>query len=232
VSQRFAVAFADPVREVEGVAIAGAGTLLARAGELTAAAPPALGGGGGAWTLAAAGALELGLTALAAAATLPGGEVIWLCRAKGVVGTEGLDALATLTEAPAAELALTRSLAIPFDDSLAFALVAKRRPGVAGHGGEELDAVVFRGEPLAAAAIAKPRLSTTYDGAGLPMHAGIELWESEEAEFALRIGGEALISGELVAADGARSLVVFMAFHHESHRAVGSYTITTVGGGR
>jgi hypothetical protein len=41
------------------------------------------------------------------------------------------------------------------------------------------------------------------------------------------VGGEAVTNGELIHPDGARSRVVFLAWHHRGHHALGSYTITT-----
>ena len=85
----------------------------------------------------------------------------------------------------------------------------------------------MRGEPLEPATIELPRLSTTYDAGGLATHAGIELWETAEAEFAVRIGGEALAHGEMTHPDGARTSVAFVRWHHNGHRGSGSYAITT-----
>jgi hypothetical protein len=228
VKERATIAFSDPAAEVAGVALPDVGTLLAVGGELTAAAAPQLSGGGSAWTLSAPGEYALSLEAIADGSALADGSTIWLCRARGSVEGRELDALATITQVPAGEdFRLERSLSVTLDHELSFALLSHRGAAASGHGEEQLDAVVFRGEPPVASLVAQPRLSTTYDGEGLPGHAGIELWEGEESEFALRIGGESLTNGELVHADGARSRIVFMAWHHESHHALGSYTLTT-----
>ena len=42
----------------------------------------------------------------------------------------------------------------------------------------------------------------------------------------MRIGGEALGSGELAGPDGARTQVTFVAWHHDGRRGLGSYSIT------
>jgi hypothetical protein len=228
VSEQLTICFADAASQIAGVAIAGAGTLLALDGELAATVPPRLSGGEPAWTLAAAGAYELSLEALADRATLASGAQVWLCRATGHIEARELDGLAMLTRTPGgAVAALERQLSIPFEPALAIALTASRPRGASAHGEELIEAVVFRGEPPAPSLFEKSRLSTTYDAAGIPRHAGVELWESEEVEFALRIGGEAVTNGELIHPDGARSRVVFLAWHHRGHRALGSYTITT-----
>jgi hypothetical protein len=228
VSERATIAFADAAAEVAGVALPAIGTLLCVGGELIAAATPQLSGGASAWTLQAPGAYALSLEGLADATMLADGSMIWLCRARGVVEERELDALATITQVPAAEpFELERSLSVTLDHEISFALLSHRPRGAAGHGEEQLEAVVFRGDPPVSSVVAQPRLSTTYDGEGLPRHAGIELWEQEESEYALRIAGESLTSGELLHADGARSRVVFMAWHHASHHALGSYTLTS-----
>jgi hypothetical protein len=227
-SERATIAFADAAAEVAGVALPGVGTLLSVGDKLTAAPAPQLSGGGSAWTLSAPGAYALSLEALAGGSDLADGATVWLCRARGTVEGRELDALATITAVPAAEdFELERCLSIALDHELSFALLSHRPRGAGGHGEEQLEAVVFRGDPPVSSVVSQPRLSTTYDGGGQPGHAGVELWEDEESEYALRIGGESLTNGELVHADGARSRVVFMAWHHKSHRALGSYTLTT-----
>ena len=228
-SERTIIAFADAAAEIAAVALADAGTLLSISGELTAAAPPQLSGGDGAWTLAVPGTYALSLEAVSERGGLQNDATIWLCRARGSVEERELDALAVITRTPAAlaSTSLERSLAITLDHELSFALLASRPPAAAGHGDEQLEAVIFRGDPPVATLVERPRLSSTYDGGGLPRHAGIELWEDGESEYALRIAGEALTNGELIAADGARSRVVFMAWHHGSHHALGSYMLST-----
>ena len=230
-AERATIAFADTAAEIAGVAIAGAGTLLSLAGELSAAAPPQLAGAQPTWTLSGAGAYVLGLQSLGEPASLAADTTIWLCRASGKVEDRDLDALATLTvQTVSPAFALQRSLSIALERELSFALLSRRPSDAAGHGEEQLEAVVWRGEPAAPASIERPRLSTTYDAAGIARHAGVELWEDEEAGYAMRIGGEAVSNGELVHPDGERSRVVFMAWHHESHRALGSYTLSTAAG--
>ena len=227
VTERLTIAFADASAPIQGVAIAGVGTLLALGGRPTAAPPPQLTGEDGAWRVSAGDAYELALEAGGEAATLTDGTRIWLCRATGSIGAQPLDGRATLSRGPAAADALERSLAILFDDQLGFALAARGPRGERGHDEEQLEAIRFRGEPLEPTTIEKPRLSTTYDADGRLTRAGIELWETADAEFALRIGGETLAHGELVHPDGARTRIAFVGWHHDGHRGPGSYAITT-----
>jgi hypothetical protein len=226
VSERTSVAFVDLGSAVQGVAIAGAGTLIVRDGELTAAGAPQLDG----WSLRVPGSAELTLEPLAPPAeSVAQSARIWLCSASGSVAGVAFDGLAALTRVLAAPAALERSISILFDPTLAFVLTASAPGETGGHGEERLEAAVFRGEPLAAAPIERPRLSTTYDATGLPRHAGIELWESADADFALRIGGEVVTNGQLAGPGDARTSVAFLAWHGDSHHAVGAYTITTAG---
>ena len=218
------MAFADPGSAVQGLAIAAAGALIVRDGELSAAAAPEI----EERSLRVAGACDLVLEPLAPAGELAAqGVTIWLCSAKGSVGGVAFDGLAAVSRRPERPAALERSAAILFDPANSFVLAASALDGAAGHGDEEIGCVAFRGEPLAAAAIQRTRLSTTYDAAGLQRHAGIELWESEDAEYPLRIGGEALTNGELAHPGGQRTRVAFLAWHSESRHAVGVYAITS-----
>lgn len=231
VNERVTVGFADADTQIQGVAIAGVGTLLALGGQLTSAPAPQVAGpedDGGPWTVSSPNSYELSLEPLGRAAALADGARIWLCRAAGTIGSQQLDGLATLRRGPAADgSALERSIAIFFDAQLGFALSARRPRGAGGHGEEQLEAIAFRGEPLEPVSFEIPRLSTTYDADGVLTHAGIELWETDEAELALRIGGEVLAHGELAHPGGAHTRVTFVAWHHDARHGIGSYEITT-----
>ena len=178
--------------------------------------------------VAAAEGYELAVEPLGRPAALQGDIQVSLCRVSGTIGTQPLTGLGTLSRTPAGHACeLERSLSICFDAQLGFALAARRSAGASGHGEEHLDAVVFRGEPLEPAIIELPRLSTTYDSAGLASHAGIELWETAEAEFAVRLGGETQAHGELADPEGAHTSIAFVRWHHNGRRASGSYAITS-----
>jgi hypothetical protein len=230
-SERLTVAFADADAHAQGVAIAGVGTLLSLGGDRSLAPPPeiaAIEGGGDVLKLRSPNSYDLSLQPLGSAAALADGALISLCRASGTIGSQSFDGFGSLTRGSHnGTFALERSLSIFFDAQLGFALAARRPPGARAHGEEQLEAFAFRGEPLEPSRIAVPRLSSTYDAGGLLTHAGIELWESDEAEFALRIGGEALARGELLHPDGARTRVTFIDWHHDGRHGVGSYDITT-----
>jgi len=157
--------------------------------------------------------------------TFADGTRIWLCRARGTVRAEPFEGFATRVSA-AGDDALARTLALRLESGVAVVLAARRGRAAAGHGDEQLDAVLARGDPPVASAVERPRLSTTYDGAGLVTHCGIELWESGESEFPERIGGEAVLHGELVGADGTRTRIAFLDCHGGgAQRGGGRYAI-------
>ena len=91
-----------------------------------------------------------------------------------------------------------------------------------------IDAVIFRGELSEGSPVAVPHVSTTYDAAGLVAHVGVELWESSESEFPMRLGGEAHAHGELRDEDGAVVAVTFLDAHGETRRGAGCYLLSTV----
>jgi hypothetical protein len=228
-SDRFTIAFTDAAGAVQGVAISGVGTLL-RVGDqpaVVAAAPQVIAEPGG-WRLSGAG-YELGLRPLGDATAVPASAQLWQCQARGSIGATQVDAVGVLTSAPPTpeQPSLERSVSVSFDGGPAFALTAQRPRTAHGHGEEVLAGVAFRGEPPAAVLMHSSRLSTTYGADGLPIHLGIELWEAEDAEFALRIGGEVLATVALPHPDGGNTTVALIDFHHEGRRARGSYTLTT-----
>ena len=133
-------------------------------------------------------------------------------------------------DGPAAA-ALERAISVWFDGGLSVALAAQRPAAAAGHGDERLAAVVFGGEAThAPTRVDDPRLSTTYDGERRVAHCGLELWESEESERALRIGGEALAHGEIALPDGGRTRVAFLSAHSDGRRASAATTSQNASG--
>ncbi len=156
----------------------------------------------------------------------------WICRGSGRSAAnaklEGYGLVAQETDALAG-LALRRSLWFCIDGKLAVSALAGRRLLSDPHGAEALEVHVARGEPLEAARVADPRLSSTYDGDGLLLRAGLELWEDEiegqrERGGALRLAGETLATGRL---DGAA--LAFMLWHWREERGVGCYAIEAAG---
>ena len=83
----------------------------------------------------------------------------------------------------------------------AFTLLALRAPRGKGQESDLVAATLF--DPEGWIPVADPRLSTTYDGAGVPTRVNLELWVSEgENEFPRRAAGEA--AGNSAVGDGRR----------------------------
>ena len=234
------ISFADAEHRIQGFGIVGVGTLLRLGEELRLAGPPRFAWDAEHWTVGADDGFELSLAAWAGAAPL-GDEASDAApaRVNGTVGSWPVEGLAVLRRdggeagsggTGGAGVALERMLAVLFDEGpLAVVLSAQRAAAAAGHGEERLDALAFRGDPIEVVRIERPRLSSTYDSSGLLTHAGLELWESEESDRPLRIGGEPVARGELAHPDGARSQVAFLAWHHEALQGLGTYSITLPG---
>ena len=214
-ARRLVIAFADAAAGVRGIAITGAGTVLATPDGVRAlpglgAAPRATGG----FELALPGELEVAFD--------PAGG------ARGYLGATAVDGdAAVLDVEDDGGDALIRTVAI-FLDGVTVSLRARRPPGAQGHGEELLEAALVEGDPPAEIAIADPRLSTTYDGAGRVMRCGLELWEGEESEFPRRAAGEASAHGELTHAGATTTRVAFLDCHGDGgRRGPGVYAITT-----
>jgi hypothetical protein len=228
VSERLSISFADADRAIQIFAIAGVGALAKVGEQLTAGAPPVFVQTGESWRISSSGQFELELASWGHGARLgDDGVLAWPCGASGSVGSQPVAGLAMAGRETVAAATFERALAVLFDPQLAFALRATRPPGAGGHGEDELSAIAFRGDPLEPTKIEKPRLSSSYDAAGRLTHAGIELWATDDAEFPLRIGGEAIAAGELPHPDGGRAQVTFVAWHHEGRRGLGTYCIAT-----
>jgi hypothetical protein len=222
------VGFADAGAQLQGVAIEGAGALLALGDRVQAApAPTLVDVDGAACRLDGASAYQITLEPLGPPAELGPATRVWICRARGTVGDRALDGLGSIMRSLADHrIVLERAVTAWFGPAEAVALAARRPRRASGHGDEELVGAILRGEPLEPITVADPRLSSTYDGEGLILRCGIELWETDEAEFAERYGGIAGLRGELTGTDGDRTAVAFMSFRGDRERGVGQYLIT------
>ncbi len=214
---------------MQGVAIAGAGALLAVGGQVTAHADAQMRkDDAGAWTASVDGAFAVALEPLGAPARLGEAAEVWICSARGVIGDAAFDGVGHFTrEAPAGGFVLDRAVTAWLRTELAVALAARRPRRAAGHGDEERHGAILRGVPLEPVAVADPRLSSTYDGDGRVIRCGLELWETEESDSAVRFAGLATAHGELIHDDGARTLVAFVAWRGDREHGLGRYDITT-----
>jgi hypothetical protein len=102
-------------------------------------------------------------------------------------------------------------------------LSAVRAEGVAGHGGEAIDAFLLAGGEVTP--ISDPRLSTTYDGEGHQQHAGLELYVGDgEEEIAHRMAGE-VVCGTTLDLGRLRLDCAFMRWRMDGRQGVGRYDV-------
>jgi hypothetical protein len=125
--------------------------------------------------------------------------------------------------------ALVRGVGAWLSDELAIALRARRPARARNHAAEELSAFVLRGSPPEPQPIADPRLSTAYDSDGRQRRAGLELWETEDSEFAVRLAGEAVGGGEIELPGSSRLRCAFFVWRHAGHVGAGRYDILLAG---
>ena len=118
----------------------------------------------------------------------------------------------------------------------AFALVSLRAPGARGHESDLVGAMLFDLDGWIA--VDDPRLSTTYDGHGLPRRVNLELWiGDEEHELPRRAAGEVAGSGASGEIHGsgaageigaARVQALPLRSHSRGHDGGGVYAMLTV----
>lgn len=123
-------------------------------------------------------------------------------------------------------LALTRSLSAWLDDDGGLALSAVRPAKAKGHAEEAITAVLLdrADDGLAARPVAEARLSTTYDGAGHQRRAGLELWETEDADYPRRASGQVLC-GTSLELGRLRLDCAFFAWTMDGRSGVGRYDV-------
>lgn len=196
-----------------------------------------------AWTVAHdgdGGSFELRFDALGPPAEIGVGEISegaaaingyeQLCRVRGTVNVGGrpfkLDCLGQRGHQWGApdwqQIELSRTLGVWLEDERGVALAAVRPRGADGHEDEVVSAFVLDAEP---AAIDDPRLSTTLDGGGRQLRAGLELWVDEEGEAGpLRGAGEA-VCGTTFDLGELRLDCSFFTWRMEGRRGVGRYDV-------
>ncbi|HEX8123923.1 MAG TPA: hypothetical protein VF549_21920 [Solirubrobacteraceae bacterium] len=121
------------------------------------------------------------------------------------------------------KLELARTVTAWLDDRTA-ATVSAIRPKSAKHHSDESVAahLVLDGRPVP---VADPRLSTTYDGDGRQVHAGLELWvEDGEGEYPHRGAGE-VVCGTTVDLGTLRLDCAFFRWHMDGRTGAGRYDI-------
>ncbi len=103
-----------------------------------------------------------------------------------------------------------------------FALCSLRPDGVDGHGDDVVWATLVEGGEIVA--VADPRLSTTYDGAGHQRRAGLELWATEESGHPVRAAGE-VICGSTLELGSLRLDLSFVRWHSQGTTGIGRYDV-------
>ncbi len=123
---------------------------------------------------------------------------------------------------------LRRSIGIVFTDGGLLALSAVRGPGAAGHGDEQLVAVMCDpdGAPVE---VAEALLSTEYGPDGVQRRATLELWPGGEDGVPLR-GAGTLISSTSVSRPGLRAEIAFFRWSVEGREGLGHYELVHVDG--
>jgi hypothetical protein len=219
--------------DVSAMALATAGMLLCRRGETATLEAPDVDWNeqDRRWQARAPGVLDIGLEPLGEPATFADGSREWLCRVSGLVDANPIECLGHVVISPTGgppdwrKTALRREVAAWFDVDLGFAVHARRPARADAHEAEELEAVVVRGAPPEAVRIEDPRLSTAYADRGHPRRAGLELWETEESDHALRLAGETIGEGELKLPGGAVLRSAFLLWRHDGLVGTGRYDL-------
>jgi hypothetical protein len=218
---------------LSAIARVGAGALVCRDGatDTLAAVVVDREAEDGSWRARVGDALDVELEPLGAPAEFADGSREWLCRASGLVDGDEIDCLGHVVlgpDGPPADwrkTALLRGVAAWFDRDLGFAVHARRPARADAHEAESLEAIVLRGTPPEPVRVDDPRLSTAYSADRHQRRAGLELWETEESDYALRLAGETVGEGELALPDGAVLRTAFLLWRYDGRVGSGRYDI-------
>jgi len=142
----------------------------------------------------------------------------WLCHATGHAGVVQIDCLARVGEDTQAVTSgpPKRTISALMRTDLAFVCQASGTDPESG----TLEARILRsGESVS---VDDPRLSTTYDADGTQLRTGLELWESEESEFPLRLAAERVARTQFELGEVSFDCA-FLRWHHEGEIGPGVY---------
>jgi hypothetical protein len=154
-----------------------------------------------------------------------------LCRVTGTVTVGGaqrtVDCVGTRARAEGKAVSAAtaaRLTAAWFTDAEAIELLALRP--AKGQPQETLAATLFDAD--AWIPVHEPRLSTTYDGEGVPLRAGLELWVTDgEHEYPRRVAGEADREHAVATAPGLTLSVSRLRCHSRGQDGPGVYVLAT-----
>jgi hypothetical protein len=154
-----------------------------------------------------------------------------LCRVRGAVSLSGAErrvdcpgTRSVIDGIEPAALESMRAVAGWFAPDEAFTLLALRAPGSRGQESDLVAATLF--DPEGWVPVADPRLSTTYDGAGVPTRVNLELWVSEgDNELPRRAAGEAAAPSATATADGMEMRAIPLRCHSRGREGGGVYVL-------
>lgn len=154
-----------------------------------------------------------------------------LCRVRGTVTLGGAErrvdcpgTRSAIDGVEPAALDSIRAVSGWFAPDEVFTLLALRAPGSKGQESDLVAATLF--EPEGWVPVNDPRLSTTYDGAGIPTRVTLELWVNEgENEFPRRAAGEAAAPGATLTADGIQIHAIPLRCHSHGRDGGGVYVL-------
>lgn len=185
----------------------------------------------------------LDLTAVPAETGLDGatGQLGGLVRVRGEIALDDAQRAvdtggwAAAAEVPAArELDSLRLLAAWFGDDEGLALLSLRPRKSLGQEGDAVTVSLI--EAGAARDVIDPRLSTTYDGNGVPTRAGVELWVSEPSEDSEdvserphRLAGEAVEGPAVFSDHGLELRAQPFRWHVQGRDGTGVYLLGSPG---
>jgi hypothetical protein len=126
------------------------------------------------------------------------------------------------------KLGLARTLGVWLEGDAGITLTAVRPAKAASHADEAVHAVLLgrdgeTDQPVSLV-VADPRVSTTYDGEGRQRHAGLELYETDEADHARRAAGE-VACGTTLDLGRLRLDTAFFTWRMEGRNGVGRYDV-------
>ena len=119
-------------------------------------------------------------------------------------------------------LELTRMVSAWLGDDRALTLMSVRPAKAKSHLDEAVSGFLF--EAGEAVEIADPRLSTTYDRERRQRRAGLELWMTDDGDYARRVAGEALCTTALDIGD-KRFQSAFFLWRMEGREGIGRYDV-------
>jgi hypothetical protein len=126
------------------------------------------------------------------------------------------------------KLGLARTLGVWLEGDAGVTLTAVRPAKATSHADEAIHAVMLgrdgeTDQPVSLV-VADPRVSTTYDGEGRQRHAGLELYETDEAPYARRAAGE-VACGTTLDLGRLRLDTAFFTWRMEGRNGVGRYDV-------